>query len=80
METFDKLLKSIKDGLQITFTPDNIAQDDNFLIFGHWRPSITITFVKRGLWYVLFDGTDPMLLEECPPSFHNSILKNLKTE
>lgn len=74
---FLDLLHKLTDGLEITFTPDNVADGDNFLIFSAYK-SVKCTFKNCGLWYVLFDCDEPMLLEECPESFYRSILKNIK--
>lgn len=78
-EIFEELLKSIKNGMQITFTKDNIHPDDNFLILGCGYNSCTITLKRcaSGLWVVNFDNDEPMLLENTPVSFWKSILKNI---
>lgn len=77
--TFAKLLAYLKDGTEITFTTENIADGDDFLILYPNRPC-TCTFKRSpwGVWYVYFDGDEPMLLEDCPESFYRSILKNIK--
>lgn len=75
-DLFGQVLTKIKDGVSITFTPNNISYGDDFLIFsGH--KSCTVTFRCFGLWYVLFEGDEPMLLEDVPDSFLRSILKNI---
>lgn len=74
---FTKVLKVLKDGMEITFTADNVAPGDNFLLFGYYK-SCTCTFRNHGLWYVYFDNDEPMLLENCPESFYRSIIKNAK--
>ena len=78
-DIFRELLKSIKDGMQITFTKGNIHEDDNFLILGCGYDSCTITLKRcsTGVWIVMFDNDEPMLLEETPVSFWKSILKNI---
>lgn len=63
--------------MEITFTPSNVAYGDRFLIFSAYK-SCKVTFRNHGLWWVYFDNDDPMLLEECPTSFYESILKNIK--
>lgn len=63
--------------LTITFTPDNVAENDHFLIFSAYD-AITCTFVARSPIVVLFDHDEPMLLEDCPDSFYESILLNAK--
>jgi hypothetical protein len=78
MDTFEKVLNKLEDGLTITFTPQNVAWWDRFLIFSGDRKEIKITFKDFGLWYVLFDNDEPMLLEDCPDSFFDSILLNIK--
>ena len=78
-ELFCKVLDSIKEGMSITFTPNNVASGNDFLIFSAYK-SCTVTFKRswNGIWYVEFDNDEPMLLEDCPESFYRSILKNIK--
>ena len=76
-DLFSQVLNKIKDGMSITFTPNNVAWGDDFLIFSATK-KIKVTFKDFGLWYVLFDEDEPMLLEDCPESFYESILKNIK--
>ena len=77
MSLFSELISKIKDGMEITLTPDNIAEDDNFLIFSAYD-AITVKFhTNRVPYWVEFDGDEPMLLENCPSSFFRSILKNI---
>lgn len=79
MSLFDEVLDAIHDGMQITFTPDNVAYGDDFLIFNKYRPSQTITFhTNRVPYWIDFDGDEPMRLEDCPDSFFESILLNAK--
>ena len=77
-ELFGEMLSKISDGLQITFTKDNIADGDTFLILGCGYDSCTVTFKRfRDLWWVLFSNDEPMLLESTPATFWQSILKNI---
>ena len=76
-DLFSEVLDKIQDGMTIIFTPYNVAWGDDFLIFSATK-EIKVTFKNFGLWYVLFDGDEPMLLEDCPESFFESILKNIK--
>lgn len=77
-DLFDKVLSVLKDGMKITFTPNNIWAGDDFLLFGYGYTKQTLTFKTFGdLWYVIFEGDEPMLLEDCPDSFYRSILKNV---
>ena len=75
---FSQVLGKVREGRTITFTKDNIAEGDRFLIFSAYK-QIKCTFKRsgNGLLWVWFDCDDPMLLEECPDSFLRSILKNL---
>ena len=76
-DLFSTVLKKLPDGKTITFTEDNIAEGDDFLIFSAYK-SITVTFKQpNDLWWVLFDNDEPMLLEDVPNSFLRSILKNI---
>lgn len=77
-DLFSQVLDKIYDGLKITFTPHNVADGDNFLIFSACRKQ-TITFhTNRVPFWIEFDGDEPMRLEDCPTSFFSSILKNIK--
>ena len=78
MSLFSEVLDAIHDGMQITFTPDNVAEGDRFLIFSAYK-SCTVTFhTSRVPFWLDFDGGEPMLLENCPESFFRSILLNAK--
>jgi hypothetical protein len=69
MSLFSKVLDAIHDGMQITFTPDNVAVGDTFLNL-HTYEKITCTFHTAHVPFVVdFDGNEPWLLEECPDSF-----------
>lgn len=79
-EIFDELLTKLRgmEGKSITLTKNDISPNDNFLIFSAYD-SITITFKKRydGVWVLIFDCDDKILLENCPPTFWRTLLKNL---
>lgn len=78
-ELFVKVMYSVKDGQKMIFTPDNVADGDNFLIFSGNRQSQTVTFHKNRVpYWISFDGDEPMRLEDVPTSFLESILKNIK--
>ncbi len=77
MDLFEKALDLIKDGMSIVFTPKNVAWGDDFLIFSAYK-KIKVTFRWHSLLWVEFDGDDPMLLENCPDSFFESIIKNIE--
>ena len=75
---FSQVLGKIKEGLTITFTKENIAPGDNFLILGCGYDQCKVSFHRPGdLWWVCFDNDEPILLENCPDSFLRSILKNV---
>ena len=77
-ELASKVMGKIKDGMKITFTKDNIAKGDNFLIFGCGYDSCTVTFhTNRVPYWIEFDNDEPMHLEDVPDSFYRSILKNV---
>lgn len=77
-QLFVKVLRNLKDGMSISFTKDNLAVGDTFLILGHGRSKCEVSFRKHGcLWWVYFDNAEPMLLENVPESFLKSIIKNL---
>lgn len=80
-DLFGKVLDALYkkgSGCKITFTPKNVAYGDNFLIFSAYK-EITCEFSRgrSGIWCVFFDCDEPMLLEDCPDSFYESILKNI---
>lgn len=72
-----EVLIRLHEGLEITFTEENIYPYDTFLILGRHHSSCTCRFEQWGCWMVLFDGDEPMRLEECPTTFFKSILLNL---
>ena len=81
-DVFDELLNLMRDmnDKSITLTKKDVCDGDNFLIFGFGYDSHTITFKKTrsGIWYLFFDNDEPMLLEECPTLFYETLVKNLK--
>ena len=78
-ELFSKVISSIKNGMKLTLTPNNVASGDNFLIFSGNRQSQTITFHTKSVpYWIDFDGDEPMRLEDVPTSFLRTILKNIK--
>lgn len=77
-DLFSEVLNKIKDGMKITFTPQNVAEGDDFLNLSTYK-SQTITFHTKYVPFCIdFDGEEPMRLEDCPESFFRSILKNIK--
>ena len=73
-----KVMDKLEDGQTITFTPDNVDGDDDFLNLDDY-PSCTCIFHKSYVpYWVEFDNDEPMLLEDCPDSFYRSILRNIK--
>lgn len=78
-QLFSLLLKKLSEGMTIIFNQYNVCEGDRFLILYNDR-EIVCTFRMRsdGVWKVWFDGSEPMLLEDCPESFFRSILLNIK--
>lgn len=75
---FGEVLSKIKDGITFTFTANNIAEGDDFLIFNdNKEKTIIIIHTSRVPYWVEFSNDEPMRLEDCPDSFLRSILKNL---
>ena len=61
--------------LELTFNKENVAKGDSFLIFSAYpEQKIKIGWIGDLVW-VIFDGDSPMLLENCPESFLESIIK-----
>ncbi len=83
MEHFDLFCEVLdlipEDGLTLTFTPKNVAYGDHFLIFSAYK-SCTCHFRRTwsGIVIVDFDDDEPMLLENCPDTFFESIIKVAK--
>ena len=77
MDLFWKVLEKTRDGMKITFTPNNIADGDNFLIFSANKEITATIHRNRVPYWVEFDCDEPILLEDCPESFYKSILKNI---
>ena len=80
MDLFSKVLDKIKNGMEITLTPSNVARGDRFILFNDFRKSVKVKFLTSGsgLIWVWFDGGSPMLLENCPDSFLETILRNIE--
>ena len=75
---FGEVLSKIKDGITFTFTANNIAEGDDFLIFNDNKEKTIITIhTSRVPYWVEFSNDEPILLEDCPDSFLRSILKNI---
>ena len=75
---FSEVISRIKNGMSITFTTENIADGDDFLILYPDRPCKVTFHTDSVPYWVDFEGDEPMLLEDCPESFYRSILKNIK--
>jgi hypothetical protein len=79
MNTFSELLSLIKNGMKITLTKDDCVPYDDFLIFGSYRREQTITIhTNRVPFWIEFDGDEPMRLEDCPTSFLETLIANIK--
>lgn len=77
MDKFSTLLSLIKNGMTFTLTEkDTIG---NFLYFSDYYPTQTITLHTNCVpYWVEFDGDEPMLLENCPDSFFDTLIYNIK--
>ena len=79
MDTFSELLTLIKDGMTFTLTKKDCVPWDSFLIFSRTYPKQVITLhTKYVPYWVEFDGDEPMLLENCPSSFFDTLIANIK--
>ena len=80
-DLFDKVLKKLNgmNGKSITFTKANVHPTDNFILLGYGYDECAITFKKRydGVWVILFSNDNPILLENCPQCFLETLLLNL---
>lgn len=80
MDLFGKVLDKVYPmlGKSITLTREDVASGDRFLIFSAYD-SHTITFTRSfsGVITLLFDHDEPILLEDCPDSFFQTLIKNL---
>lgn len=77
-DKFSKVLEKIKDGMKIRFTPKNVAPWDRFLIFSAYKSCVVTFHTNVVPYWVEFDNDEPMRLEDCPESFFDSILMNIK--
>ena len=73
-----KVYDAIRDGMQITFTTENLADGDDFLILDEGEECVVTFHTNSVPYWVDFSNDEPMLLEDCPDSFYESILKNAK--
>ena len=79
MDRFSTLLGLIEDGMTFTLTEKSCVPWDDFLIFSGTYPKQVITLhTKYAPYWVEFDGDEPMLLEDCPSSFFDTLIKNIK--
>lgn len=78
MDTFSKLLSLIKDGMAITLTKKDCLPWDNFLIFSACRKQTITLHTKYVPYWVEFDADEPMRLEDCPDSFFETLIHNIK--
>ena len=75
---FSKVLNGIKNGMKITFTPKNVVEYNDFLIFNGDDDETTVTFHTNNVpFWIEFSNDEPMRLEDVPTSFLASILKNI---
>lgn len=81
-KVIDKIYKRFEENggkpFSITFTKDKLAYGDSFLIqVYHYNKKEKITFYDNGLIWLGFDGEEPMLLENVPDSFLETLDMNL---
>lgn len=81
LDLFRNVDYGYKNGFDLKFTAKNVAYGDHFLIFSAYK-SCTCHFwrTNSGIIYVDFDGDEPMLLENCPDTFYESIIKVAKEQ
>ena len=78
MNIFSLLLSKIEDGMTFTLTKKDCAFADDFLIFNKYCRRQTITIHTSCPYWVEFDGDEPMLLEDCPATFWQTLLLNIE--
>ena len=76
MSLYGEVIRKVTDGTQITFTKDNVAKEDNFLIFSAYDKCVVTFHMRKVPYWLEFSNDEPMLLEEVPETFLRSILKN----
>ena len=76
-DIFWELLNKIKDGMTFTLTEKDIAEGDHFLIFSAYKQH-TITIHCSCPFWLEFKGEEPILLENCPTSFYETLLLNIE--
>jgi hypothetical protein len=78
MDTFSQLISLAKDGMRIPLTKEKCVPFDDFLIFNARCRKQVITIHTNDLFWIDFDGSEPMLLENTPQLFQWTLLKNIK--
>ena len=79
MDIFSLLLSKLKDGMTFKLTKKDCAFADDFLIFNKYCRKQTITLHTRSVpYWIEFDGDEPMLLEDCPCTFWQTLLLNIE--
>ena len=74
---FSLLLSKIEDGMTFTLTKKDCAPFDDFLIFSACRKQVITLHTRSVPYWVEFDGDEPMLLENCPITFFQTLLRNI---
>ena len=75
----DKLYEKTEDGMQFTLREKDCSEGDCHLIFNNSKEKIIVTIHKNRVpHWVEFSNDEPMLLEECPPSFYYTIIENIE--
>ena len=74
----DRLYKAIEDGMTFTLTKDDVAEGDHHLIFSAYKEITFTIHLDRVPWWIDFEGDEMMRLEDCPPSFYETILLNIE--
>lgn len=73
----NELYSLIKDGMSLTLREKDC--EDSFLIFNDEEETQTITLhTNRVPYWVEFDKDEPILLEDCPDGFYETLIANIK--
>ena len=77
-DIFSLLLSKIEDGMTFTLTKKDCAFADDFLIFSACRKQVITLHTRSVPYWVEFDQEEPMLLEDCPITFWQTLLLNIE--
>jgi hypothetical protein len=73
-----KFYSMLKNGMTFTLTEKDITPGDHFLIFSAYKEITFTIYINRVPFKIDFEHDEPILIENCPISFINTIIANIK--